>query len=236
MKRDDIAGEKRAPKSYHKFLLEFGGRNPYQEPNWRLVWAPSRMEWRGGEICKWPDELAPADRGKMELDDVGGVRVSEYKPLSREVGVFRVPKFPDQPGWLLEMWWPAHKYGTREEWEQTTRDPKSGVLMLGPYPEYGDYEVMASFTSELPGIEGLQKLIQKQNWTMLQKHGSLADRIRQRIEEAEAQQKAREEKEMNAAMERVKDQLSPLFSTSLEAGRIREQWARRAGITGHVGN
>lgn len=244
MKRDDLRLTKPCPRPVATFLYNFGGPhgapNPDKEPNWRLVWAPDLLEWRGGRRNVWSESVAPSDRGRLVQQSDGSFDTNGLKPVRQEDVLELCPAFTDAPEnakWALQLWFPPHRYGSEESWYQTTKCKKSGLPILGPYPVNGRYEIIAVFMGqEVPGITLLQETIQNHHWQLAQERGSLESRIKQRIADAEADQEAREHREMEEAKARIHDQLTPLFSSSLEAGRWREEMARKAGITEHVGN
>lgn len=94
------------------------GENRYGEPNFRVVWAPSRSHIIGGF---W------ADTGRHE-----------YR---------RVPRYGLTPRWILERHRPASLYGTPEAWdrEQVTPD---GFYAVGPFPVRGEYESCEIFQAK----------------------------------------------------------------------------------------
>lgn len=110
------------PKEFQARLTKIGGRNLYGEPNYRLVWGPARLGWIGG---------------KFE-------RVAGFGEA--HVGLHLAPKYPyDQ--WVLERWFPAEYYGSKQAWRDSFTKRIDGVEVdvLGPYPSRGDYEEITSF-------------------------------------------------------------------------------------------
>lgn len=98
-----------APSPHSAGLAKFG-RNPYGEPNFRVIWAPSRTRIIGGF---WED-----------------IAHHEYR---------RVPKYGLSPRWILERWRPAGMYGTPEAWDRQYVTP-DGFYAVGPFPVHGEYE------------------------------------------------------------------------------------------------
>ena len=90
--------------------LEKFGLNPYGQPNFRVVWAPSRTRIIGGF---WED-----------------IAHHEYR---------RLPKYGVSPRWILERWRPASMYGTPQAWEREYVTP-DGFYAVGPFPVHGEYE------------------------------------------------------------------------------------------------
>jgi hypothetical protein len=113
--RHDLRG-KLAP-AWAQEVLERFGRNPYGEPNFRVIWRPSRVMLIGGY---WQDN------GKHE-----------YR-VRRKYGL--------DPKWCLERWRPAGIYGTPFSWEMnhTTAD---GFFAIGPFPAHGEYESCEVFST-----------------------------------------------------------------------------------------
>ena len=107
-----------------RHLLERGGRNPYGEPMFRLVWGGSRLAWRHGE---WED-----------YDEATG-------ELARKVVEARqIPKYLHAVNrFHIEVWRPPEYWGTPEEWARTTQELSSkGYVcdILGEYPSRGEYD------------------------------------------------------------------------------------------------
>ncbi len=112
-----------------------GGRNRYNEPNYRAVWGWNRLAWIGG---------------KFEDRD-------EYGSLLREVVELRQePKYPAVNRWHIERWVPPETYGSPRNWYAQTIERGNGISIpaLGPYPTRGDYE--HCMTLETPGGQFLQ--------------------------------------------------------------------------------
>jgi hypothetical protein len=112
-----------------------GGRNRYNEPNYRAVWGWNRLAWIGGQF---------EDR-------------DEHGSLLREVVELRQePKYPAVNRWHIERWVPPETYGSPRNWYAQTIERANGISIpaLGPYPTRGDYE--HCMTLETPSGEFLQ--------------------------------------------------------------------------------
>lgn len=125
--------------------LEKFGANRYGEPNFRVIWGPSRMHIVGGE---W------GDNGK-----------SEYR---------RVPRYGADPKWIMERWaacpytpeqWATDfVVGTGRAKDNAIRGLEyleaegdgNTFFAIGPYPAKGDYVSVAVFS--LPGM-GAQSFV-----------------------------------------------------------------------------
>jgi hypothetical protein len=104
--------------SHQTVGLEKFGLNPYGQPNFRVVWAPSRTRIIGGF---WEDTAQ-----------------HEYR---------RKPKYGVSPRWILERWRPAAMYGTPEAWEREYITP-DGFYAVGPFPVHGEYESCEVFQAK----------------------------------------------------------------------------------------
>lgn len=100
---------KTCPPEYAAFLERVGGRNPFGEPNFRVVWGESATN------TIW---------GQMEGGSCGQHVKLRYGGI---------------PRWNLEMWKPAKLFGTPEEWYEKSHDPVSGYHICGDYPFRGAY-------------------------------------------------------------------------------------------------
>jgi hypothetical protein len=111
------------PKAVQVHLTHVGGRNRFNEPNFRLVWGPDRLEWVGGRFEK----------------------ASGFGPT--HVGLHRIPKYPADE-WVFERWLAPETFGSKESWKRefTQRVDGLEVEMLGPFPTRGDYEMVTSFS------------------------------------------------------------------------------------------
>lgn len=110
------------PPDLQEFLLREGGRNPYGEPMFRLVWGGNRLAWRHG---RWEDK------------DEHGVLIREV------IEPRKVPKYGfAKERFHVEVWRPAEYYGTPAEWKAQTTSIENGIAcsVLGEYPSRGDYE------------------------------------------------------------------------------------------------
>ena len=76
--------------------------------------------------------------------------VVDSNPVLSESAEYRtVPRYRDKHRWVLEKWLPCSY--SRDEWysDQRLVDQKSGLHLLGPYPEQGDYH--AAYILEVRG-------------------------------------------------------------------------------------
>lgn len=115
---------KKPPSNVVDYLTEYGGKNLYGEPMFRIVWGGDRLTTRMG---KWEDRN---DNGDLIQEVVEARKTPKYK-----MAVNR---------WVVEVWVPPSYYGTPEQWAATTHEYVDGlpVEVLGEYPKRGDYELI----------------------------------------------------------------------------------------------
>lgn len=112
------------------------GLNPHGEPLFRITYAPSVKMVVGGEFS----------------DGFTGYRI---RPAYRHVG----------PEWIIEKWVSAQEFTnmTEAEYNQSYKDPITGLIGTGPYPSRGIYTYCETL-SRNPGdinAEVLTQLILK---------------------------------------------------------------------------
>lgn len=108
------------PPEIVEILRTGGGFNCFGEPNYRVVWGQSRLDYIGG---RWVD-----------YDD-NGILIREA------IEVRHVPKYAVDR-WIIERWVPCETYGPPALWEMQTFENHDGHIIpaLGPYPSRGEYE------------------------------------------------------------------------------------------------
>ena len=113
-------------------MRRVGGSNPYDEPLFRIVFAPSVQMLCGGEFA----------------DGFIGYRA---RPAYRHIG----------SKWIMEKWISAfdHTLMTEEEYNLKFRDPYNGLLLTGPYPSRGVYFQCHTFEFSQPGDGGIDTII-----------------------------------------------------------------------------
>lgn len=109
------------PAWAEKYLTRRGGRNRFGEPNLRIVWSNSRLGFIGG---------------KFEERDEEGALIREVHALKR------MPKYPIEDRWVIEMWYPPEHFGSPAAWFKQTKEygEEGNIPQLGPYPHRGEYE------------------------------------------------------------------------------------------------
>lgn len=123
--------QKDTPGWIQEELREYGGLSPDGQPIWRLVLAQNcRIHCFGtlNHISQDVEALA---------DDA---RPTDVVPDRTEEGEHWIPRY-DVEGWILQRWFPASIWGTREKWEgERAKDGRT--RLLAAYPQRGDYMMM----------------------------------------------------------------------------------------------
>ena len=181
-----------------------------------------------------------------------GMNLSTTRAVRRVPEMRLVKRYPYHEGWMLQHWDPASMYGDRAWWEAQTVPNHPDLMTLGPFPERGRYEqtvawmtvadgklqIHGTMLAELPSLTKMEEAIQDHERKVVERFQS-ADAgwnrliaINERMAVEEAEQKKR------AAMYTLeyREKTKHLMGTSLAAGRMRAEAAKRCGITSHVGN
>lgn len=217
------------PSTVTASLLSYGGKNPFGLPIWRIVQAQKHIVIRGGE---WTDVDA---NDNPFLFDCNGDRVALPPTVkSRQFGIMQQPLYPVR-GWVLEQWFPAAMFGTREWWNSQVHE-STKIPLLGPYPHEGEYWMLAGPWKKMPPLQFLKDTIARYEWTM-NKRADVDPEIAMR-DFVEEQRKA-EERELDRYTEEreyaMRHIVQPMMrSTSLAASRYRQEVMRRCGGRSHV--
>lgn len=227
------------PRETQRFIVRYGGKNPFAFPNWRLIVAADVLVKESGVWRDWDEGLSTAERGGLNFSpckDIVGMNFRPYdnKPMRTVVGVRETPKYPHLDGWILERWKPATEYGSREEWH--SYKAADGVTpMLGPYPEEGDYEMIFGPWEKIPTTDVLQKYISMHVQQIASKRGTPESRAQEYLLRYQYKQQQEEQKRIAEYNAMMRDHLTPMHSSSLGASRWRNELAVNAGIQGHIG-
>lgn len=224
---EELRGE-RAPEHLQDFISRIGGKNPHGIPMYRVVRAESVHHKAHGEFYDWPEEATIQERGGLELNEDGKWGQISTKPLRVVTETRWVQTYPDKEGWLLERWYPAHMFGTREAWEKHS--------LLGPYPENGRYVDCSNPIPHLFTLQQVENVIQAIEYKIQNKRGSMENRILKRSQAILDAMEADKQKKKQAKLDQMKDASSPLWGSSLAAGRLRTKLAERIGLREHVGS
>lgn len=134
------------PANVARELELAGGKNPFGEPLFRVVWGYDRIvpitgEWQEFEqyVATLTDKLTGFSERRL------------VTKLKRSVIETRhLPKYLPGNCWHLEMWRPPEEYGSPEEWKKLGEEVIQGLTVdtSGPYPERGEYELCYPITSD----------------------------------------------------------------------------------------
>ena len=230
--RNDVQGVERASQDTSEFLVTVGGLNPYGEPMWRVVLARNVI-WKveGGKV--WDASLSIAERGGI---DVESGRVYGNRPV-RDEGerLVEQQRYPHLEGWILQKWFPASSYD-RAQWFAPEHCLADGTPKLGPYPLFGDYEMMAGPMERVPSGAQLREFISAYYRGLESRGTSVTTRLHEMLNAMEYDERRRVKHAREFMDEYMRDKCSYLHSTSLLAGQIRTQKAEALGIREHVGN
>lgn len=230
--RDDIRGIELAPSDIAEYLITIGGRTPFGEAMWRMVVARNVI-WKveGGKV--WDDALSIAERGGFNVEDG---RAYENRPVRDLSGrLVEQQRYPHLEGWILQKWFPASSYD-KSQWFAPEHCMSDGTPRLGPYPQCGDYEMVAGPVERIPSRAELHEFIAAHYRGLESRSGSVETRMRERMNAIEYEQQRQVQETRAFVDEYMKDKCSYLNSSSLAAGRVRTERAERLGIREHVGN
>jgi hypothetical protein len=137
-------------------------------------------------------------------------------------------------GWVLEKWKPAESFGAPADWEAYRF---GGENALGPYPVFGEYELVAGPTPYMPTAAQLEEAIRHDFRNIQSKPKSARERVCLLMAKIEQRQKAKAREQANHAEAFRKDGPASLRNRlSLGAGRVIQELATEAGLEGHYGN
>ena len=221
--------ENDAPSYYRHKLAEHGGKVPGQNrAMWRLVLAQNCLIKASGILHELPT-------GEVSCFAVSpdGKRVYQ-KPADRiQAGTFDVPKYPCE-GWVLEKWFPASTWGTREEW--SSHKSEDGSTIMGPYPDQGDYWMLAGPFERIPELADLRQAIDMHRHAMETQPTNYANVLKQTVLDQEtAREQRREKLEKDLAYMRKNELVPVLKSGSLAAQRFRNKLNESTGDRSHLG-
>lgn len=164
-----------------------------------------------------------------------------------------VKRWPQLKGWAILHWEPGAGGCSRPWWEQW-KVPGTDLQMLGPWPEHGTYwtfcegfdpstkQMTYATFDQIPSHSWMERAIAQFEFHRNQPDTIADSTFRQlaALSEAHAREKAQDKKERDELAKEFADDISFVFSNSLEAGRVREGIAatlRSQGIElGHVGS
>src|SRR5882724_8327663 len=212
-----------APQYVRDRMVKYGGKNPFGKPTWRVVLCQNVFVKRGGVFHQMPT-------GEITQFSVGAGGRVEYTPVradSVQSGVMEVPKYPGK-GWILERWLSASLWGTREWWNAQRGD--DGSPLLGPYPNEGDYWLIAGPFENLPAISDLEGAIAMYEHQQRNKPADLETFMKVAIKNEEDRIVANRLRLEKTLEEMRRSELMPVLkSTSLSAQRFRNELQKMIG-------
>jgi hypothetical protein len=236
---NDIQGIERPPQEIQDYLLRIGGANPFGLPMWRLVLARNVI-WKvqGGQI--WDSSLSLAERGGWIADEFNhdglGLRRSEARPLRDESDrLVEQQRYPHLEGWIIQRWFPPSHYN-RAQWFAPENCLPDGTPKLGPFPQFGDYEMVGGPVENIPSRGELYELISAYWKNLESRSSSVATRVKDAENAARYALEKEEQRIRQRALDYMRDKCSYIWSSSLEAGRVRTAQAEKLGIREHVGS
>lgn len=225
------AADRSTPDAIRKELGRFGGLNPYNRANWRIVLAQDRLCRRGGVFKTMPT----GNVAVMEVDPrTFEVHRREVKPERVVTGFHDVPKYPVK-GWILERWFPARSYGLQSDWE--AEKSSDGITpMMGPYPHEGDYFMLAGPFERIPEIGDLKMAISMHLREEEERPTSYAQLMQMEIN-ADIERDERAQKKATEDLAHFfESEVEPILrGTSLGAQRIRNEMQDAIGDRSHLG-
>jgi hypothetical protein len=160
------------PVQFHP-LCRLGnfGTNALGDNLYRVVFAPSRMKLIGGA---WAD-------GKTEY---------RFTPLYKA------------KGWILERWLSAFEFCGMgpDMWNIQYRDFRSGLLLEGPYPDRGEYEMCWDFEETQPTHGYACRVIDMIKAGRLRPHSENMKALKESMAKEEADKDARQFDEIKNSM------------------------------------
>jgi hypothetical protein len=230
--RDDLKGAVRAPAAIAEFLENYGGKTPNGEPIWRLVLCSS-VYWKlAGNFKIWDPNVSLVERGGIDMWHGG--KQFDTRPLRVESGMVERRKYPHIEGWILQKWFPSTFY-SKTFWEAPENAMFDGTPKLGPWPQFGDYELMSGPYDHVPATDKLREEISEYHNRIETAPASIEQRTLLAMAAAQDEEDASEQILNDKVDAFIRDRCTYIKSSSLEAGRIRTEIAKRCGITEHVG-
>lgn len=225
---------KDTPADVTEKLLRWGGRNQYNDPNWRIILAENHLVQRSGMWTEFAD-----DTEQTHFETVGGQVRYEHRQIAPDavrIGTFWVPLYQVQ-GWILERWFPASSYGSKEQWESALS--QDGTPMMGPFPDRGGYFMLSGGGPwpEIPLLDDIRAAISEwENSAHL--HGymdeaSVLQSMREAEEEGQRQEDLRYEKFLHEVEYQRVSHLGFIKANPALAG-YRNRIANSRGLMSHV--
>lgn len=227
------------PAAISKAILKQGGTSINGFPTFRLVQANQVLKMRGGEWQLFRGGKKGQSRGGLMVDSEGQrMQPTHEKPIKVTYETKWVPKYPQlDGGWVLEEWYPAKMIGTPEAWAAQKVPNRPDISVLAVYPSEGLY--MMAFPMAPPQVPPMSMISRAIAFAEYSREfwASFSPAVRRQMwEDADLHAKTMHDQALRTRdMAIAREELGWIFSTSLEAGRIRTKLAERRGIRHHVG-
>jgi hypothetical protein len=167
-----------------------------------------------------------------EIDEMLKSKLSAA-PMRVDSGMVDIELYPFE-GWVLEKWKPAESFGSPADWASYRFQ---GMNALGPYPTFGEYELVAGPTPYAPTVNQIEEAIRQDFRNIQSRPRSARERVVLMMNKIEQRRKERQREQANKAEAFRKDGPASLHNRlSLGAGRVIQELATEAGLTGHYGN
>ena len=247
VRNDILPSTTTIPKDLQAAILRAGGKNPFGEPMFRLLLAETRIVKAAGAWKIWSEGLTVDERGGLGIKQVQQMlkegrtteEINEYvqEQMNRHpdrvvTGMIDRPLYQFK-GFIIEKWKPAITFGSPDEWYSYKFN---GEPALGPYPTYGDYELCAGPTPYMPSAAQCVDAIQQTFKEIDERPSTASGRLAQMLQAEDAYEKALEKENFDKVENILKEDKMLYKTSSLAAGRARNELAEKAGITEHYGN
>lgn len=215
-----------APESVRRKLTEFGGRNQYGKPLWRLVRAESRTHVCGGTFN------SGVSGGDFQIQQNGKFGFSESTIQKSYNGEDEIRMYGVK-GWILERWLPPYVWDTRENWN--SRKAADGLTPLfGEYPSEGDYWMLSGPWPEIPPLTFLEHEISTYEYTRNNFSQDFEKLLREQIQQEQTAAEAQYNRMIDQITAIGREVRQVMLSGSLEAQRVRQQAYQLMGRKDHA--
>lgn len=221
------------PHEITETLLRWGGKNEFGSPNWRVILAQNHLVIRAG---MWTEFDKGTEQVQFESHERHvGYKTQAIAPDAIRIGSFEVPLYPCD-GWILERYFPASAYGSREAWESALSQDGE-TPMMGPYPEDGGYFMLLGPWEQIPLLDHVREAMSSwENADHL--HGFVDEEViaramQQSMEEADALEDAKYETFLREVTYQRESHLGFIKGNPALSG-FRNRLAASQGLMSHI--
>ncbi len=216
-------------------LTRWGGKNEYGEPNWRIILAENHVVQRSGMWTEFAEDTEQV-HFESRTHDVH-YETRQIAPDAIRIGMFWVPLY-QVTGWILERWFPASSYGTKDQWESALSQDGT-TPMMGPFPARGGYFMLSGGGPwpEIPLLDDVRAAIsQWENSAHL--HGFMdEDAVNRAMRNASIEAEEAEERKYDDFLKEVtyqrKSQLGFIKGNAALSG-YRNRLVNAKGLMSHI--